>query len=519
MVGDRWARALARRALLRNQSRIVALALVLAGALSAVAAVADTPPEVRTAQGVAIGQALDGDIDVWKGLPYAAPPVGALRWRPPAAARPWTGRRIATRFGAACPQDPRVAGDPEPQSEDCLFLNIWAPRHRAPGGSPVMIWIHGGGDVGGAGSQPIYDGSAFARDGVVMVSINYRLGALGYFAHPALWREPHRSDRDGNYGLMDQIAALKWVRRNIAAFGGDPARVTIAGQSAGGEAILFLLTVPAARGLFARAIAESAPGGILPRGPAAAEARDIALVKAAGLPSEISAQALRALPPDRLFGDYSSAGPYVDGHLIRAWPLDSFKAGQFAGVPLLIGEVSDEASLLGAYARGADQVLASLGDQADAVRAAYRPDAPDERQFRRELFSDVIFGAPGRRIALINAARAPSYLYRFDYVTASVRKKVSGAWHLSDVLYQFDTLDRWRYPATDEDKAMTRLVHACWVSFIRGRAQCPDGAPWPKNGPTRDVTMVFTVAGAHPVEGYRDARYDAVEAAGSRRAR
>jgi para-nitrobenzyl esterase len=519
MVGDQLARALVRLADFWGQSQSFTMALGLTGALLAVAAVAETPPEALTMQGVAIGQALDGDVDVWKGLPYAAAPVGALRWRPPAAARAWTGRRNAARFGAACPQDPRVAGDPEPQSEDCLFLKIWAPRHRLSGGSPVMIWIHGGGDVGGAGSQPIYDGAAFAHDGVVMVSINYRLGALGYFAHPALWREPHRSDRDGNYGLMDQIAALKWVRRNIAAFGGDAARVTIAGQSAGGEAILFLLTVPAARGLFARAIAESAPGGIPPRGPAAAQARDIALVKSAGLPSEISAQALRALPPNRLFGDYASAGPYVDGHLIRTWPLDAFKAGQFAGVPMLIGEVSDEASLLGAYAQGADQVLASLGDQADAVRAAYRPDAADEGQFRRELFSDVIFGAPGRRIALINAFRAPSYLYRFDYVTASVRKKVSGAWHLSDVLYQFDTLDRWRYPATDEDKAMTRLVHACWVSFIKGRALCPDGAPWPESGPTRDVTMVFTVAGAHPIEGYRGAQYDAVDAARSRRAR
>jgi para-nitrobenzyl esterase len=399
------------------------VALVVGITLPAASAVAGSPPEARASQGVAIGQSLDGDVDVWRGLPYAAPPVGALRWRPPAAARRWIGRRDATRFGAACPQDPRVAGDPQPQSEDCLFLNIWAPRQHTPGGAPVMVWIHGGGDVGGAGSQPIYDGAAFARDGVVVVSINYRLGALGYFAHPALWRETHRSERDGNYGLMDQIAALKWVRRNIAAFGGDATRVTIAGQSAGGEAVLFLMTVPAARGLFARAIAESAPGGILPRDPAAAEARDIALVKAAGLPSDISAPALRALPPDRFFGDYASAGPYVDGHLIRTWPLDAFKAGQFAGVPLLIGEVSDEASLLGAYAQGADQALASLGDQADTVRAAYRESGLDERQFLRSLFSDVIFGVPSRRIAQTNARRAPSYLYRFDYVTASVRKK------------------------------------------------------------------------------------------------
>jgi para-nitrobenzyl esterase len=342
----------------------------LACTLAAASVLAAPPPQARTAQGGAIGEALDGDVDVWKGLPYAAPPIGALRWRPPAGAAPWSGLRTATRFGAACPQDPRVAGDPEPQSEDCLFLNVWAPRRRMPGGAPVMVWIHGGGDVGGAGSQEVYDGASFARDGVVMVSINYRLGALGYFAHPALWGEPHRSDRDGNYGLMDQIAALKWVRRNIAAFGGDPARVTIAGQSAGGEAVMLLLTVPSARGLYACAIAESAPSGIPAKSLATAEARDIALVKAAGLPSDISAAALRALPPARLFGDYSMAGPYIDGKLIRARPLDAYRAGRFAGVPLLIGEVSDEASLLGAYTQGADQVLASLGDQADTVRAA-----------------------------------------------------------------------------------------------------------------------------------------------------
>ncbi|HEV7384094.1 MAG TPA: carboxylesterase family protein, partial [Phenylobacterium sp.] len=233
---------------------MAALALVLgAGSVSAALG-----PAV-TVEGGRIAGETSGPVAVFRGIPYAAPPVGALRWRPPQRAAAWSGVRPATRFGPACPQAGgegvtdivRYGGAPEPTSEDCLTLNVWAPPGLS-GRAPVMVWLHGGSGRMGAGSLPYYDGTAFARDGVVLVTVNYRLGHLGAFDHPAITREAGGKRAIGAYAQMDQVAALQWVRRNIASFGGDPGRVTIFGESAGSFSVNLLMASPLAKGLFQR---------------------------------------------------------------------------------------------------------------------------------------------------------------------------------------------------------------------------------------------------------------------------
>jgi para-nitrobenzyl esterase len=481
-------------------------ALLIAGI--AASAVSAEPAAVlaRVDAGVLRGESADG-ISIYKGVPYAAPPVGRLRWEAPQAVVPWRGVRIAANFGAACPQDPKLGGNPQPQSEDCLYLNVWAPAAPPRGGAPVMVWLHGGGYVAGAGFQSLYDGTAFARDGVVLVSINYRLGALGFFAHPAL----HRA---GNFGLMDQIAALRWVKRNVAAFGGDPRRVTLFGESAGGFSVLALLAAPPARGLFAGAIAESAPGFRLPKTLEAQRAKDLSLVAAAGLPQDVSIDALRALPPEQLRGEHADVGPFIDGTLVAEFPLDAFRSGRDAALPLMLGTNSDEGSIAYLYPAGVARLLSGLGNHADAVREAYSAGAPDQSSFERQLFADAIFGASIRRIALLHARRAPTYLYRFDYLSAAQRGQRPGTGHAGELVYVFDTLDRWKAPATAEDRAMAALVHRCWVSFAKGgHPECGHGATWPAVETSNDYTFVFAADRVGTVQDYRRVQFMAVEEA------
>src|SRR6185295_9618836 len=287
--------------------------------LSATRAAAE-PVRVTIDSGVLVGSAADG-IQVFKGIPYAKPPVGPLRWRPPQPPAAWKEARDATAFGFACPQGgAALEGEGLQASEDCLTLNVWAPAHAEPSspGAPVMVWLHGGGNSDGAAGKRYYDGSAFARDGVVLVSMNYRLGPLGFFAHPALTKEAGPSEPLGSYGLMDQIAALAWVKRNARAFGGDPGRVTVFGESAGGEDVLALLAVPSAAGSFQQAIVESGPGW--PQLPTLAQAEQFGLTSATaiGLTGADAAERLRALPVEAAI---KLAGPTVlveDGRLLPA---------------------------------------------------------------------------------------------------------------------------------------------------------------------------------------------------------
>jgi para-nitrobenzyl esterase len=303
--------------------------------------------------------ASEGAITVFKGVPYAAPPVGDLRWEPPQPAASWSGVRPATDFGHDCMQMPtRSAAAPRRTvaSEDCLYLNVWVPEHRS-GKLPIMVWIHGGGFVQGGTSPDIYDGAAFGRHGIVFVSINYRLGRFGFFAFPELTRESE-TGQVGNYGYFDQLAALKWVKRNIAAFGGDPHQVTIAGESAGGGSVHALMTSPLTTGLFRASIVQSGGGRSLlsatglhegRNGQPSAEQIGVAFARSNGITGD-GAEALkqlRALPPEAIVNGLSMAtmftarstysGPMIDGTIVVNEPQTLYQAGKFQHVPMIVG--------------------------------------------------------------------------------------------------------------------------------------------------------------------------------------
>jgi len=489
----------------------VALASLYAGVT-----LADTAVTMRTGNGAVVGREV-GDIDVFKGVPFAAPPVGPLRWRAPQPALAWTTPRDASAYGPACPQTtypgtPNAGGYVGPTSEDCLNLNIWAPKgaHKAP----VMVWIFGGGNVAGANSIPPNDGSAFARDGIVLVSVNYRLGALGFFAHPALTKAAPAGEPVANYAIMDQIAALNWVQRNIKRFGGDPGNVTIFGESAGGQDVLTLMASPAARGLFAKATVQSGGGWGTAPNLAEAEARGVALAQKLGLPADASADQLRALPVAALVGagqGFQGVSPIVDGRIVTETVAQAFARGEQAPVPLIIGANSDEASLLPSAS-----YLAYLANQSPTVVAAYPDVAADPAKLARAIFDDEAMGAPARWIAGHQSAKAPAWLYYFSYVRVVRRGKIPGANHTSENPYVFDTqmgIPNYADQIQAEDRAMAALVHSCWVSFAKTGAPVCRGAPaWPAYSPAGDQLMEFGLA-ADVRANFRKSQRDAVEKA------
>ncbi|MBV9541141.1 MAG: carboxylesterase/lipase family protein, partial [Alphaproteobacteria bacterium] len=471
--------------------RFVALfALVLAAASPVAAA-----PTVTVDSGVLNG-ASSGDIDIYRGIPYAAPPVGPLRWMPPAAPARWSAPRDATAFGPICPQPKRpdgilAMGAEQPQSEDCLYLNVYAPHgaHNAP----VMVWIHGGAHRFGSSSGPIYDGSNFARDGVVLVSINYRLGLLGYFAHPALTKEAAANAPLGNYGQMDQIAALQWVKRNIAAFGGDPNNVTVFGESAGGSSILYLLATPSAKGLFNKAIVESGGGWTVPITLAQKEAEGEGFAAQVGLHNATPEQ-LRAIPAEKTLGIPAQLGfgPFVDGRLVPVSPTRAFRDGTAMDVPLVIGSNSFEASLMRSFSIPPDRILGRLTPE---TRAAYASDAASDDALAAAVFTDSAMGAPAHWIAARAASGAPSWLYHFSYVASIRRGMAPGAAHGTEIPYVFSTgsalASRFGISLCDDDRAMEALMHSCWVGFAKtGTPKC-NGVNWPAYTPARDQLLEF----------------------------
>jgi para-nitrobenzyl esterase len=468
-------------------------ALVMVGA-----AVAQDRPTVITNAGPVVGVS-DGGLAVFKGIPYAAPPVGPLRWQPPALPGPWLSARDAPAYGEICPQPPRpdgvaAMGGGRPQSEDCLTLNVWAPK--AAHGAPVMVWIHGGAFRLGSGGGPAYDGEAFARDGVILVSINYRLGALGWFAHPALTRAAGPGAPLANYGLMDQIAALEWVQANIGKFGGDPANVTVFGESAGGSSVLALLSAPRAKGLFAKAIVESGGGWQQPPTLAAAETAGAELATRAGLPgASATLEQLRALPPEKLFdvkAGLGAVGPIRDGRMLTLTPGEAFATGAAIDVPLIIGSNSYEASLMKAFPVNVPAALARL---TPAQRAAYQPLGSDDA-IAAAVFTDIVMGAPARWVAGKASTGTPSYLYYFSYVAGMQRARQPGAPHGGEILYVFGTGSKlFGQMLSDEDRAMEALAHSCWVGFAKtGTPVCAHGPAWPAYTPGDDRLMEFGVS-------------------------
>jgi len=457
-----------------------------------------------------------GGVDVYRGIPYAAPPVGALRWEPPAAPAKWTAPRDATSAGAICPQPQRgdgvlAMGAGQTQSEDCLYLNVFAPH----GGKnlPVMVWIHGGAHRFGSGSGPIYDGTHFAQDGVVLVSINYRLGLLGYFAHPALTRAAGATAPLGNYGQMDQIAALQWVKRNIAAFGGDPNNVTVFGESAGGSSILYLLAAPSAKGLFNRAIVESGGGWFNSGTLASQEAEGVEFASKNGLGANATPEQLRAIPPEKTLDLPAQLGfgPFADGRLIPESPTRAFADGTALDVPLVIGSNSFEASLMQSFGIPPDRIIGRLTPEA---RQAYASDASSDTALAQAVFTDSVMGAPARWIAGQAASGAPSWLYHFSYVASMQRGRVPGARHGSEIPYVFSTgsalASRFGISLSPEDTAMEALMHACWVSFAKtGKPEC-GSQPWPAYTPATDTLMEFGPK-TGPINGFRKGQYGALE--------
>jgi len=454
----------------------------------------------HVASGELIG-ALHEGVARFAGIPYAAPPVGELRWRPPQPPVHWPAPRDATVFGPSCAQaqvPARVQPGAERLSEDCLTLNVWAPADTTTT-HPVMVWIHGGGNTAGTGANAFYDGTAFARDGVILVTLNYRLGLLGFFAHPALTHEA-RQEPFGNYALMDQIAALQWVRRNIASFGGDPGNVTVFGESAGALDILALMASDAARKTFDKAIVESA--GIWSGWPtlASAEGSGTQIAKHLGLPAErATARELRRLSVEALTGDLGDRGdlgagigmgPIIDGRLLREPPPAAFARHRAAAVPLIIGSNNDEGSLLGAETRVTAALPEAAPSELMGLRTLYGTDVGDDAGFARALFRDAHFAAPARWIASHAAPRAPAYLYRFDYVMSLLRGRRSGANHGSEIPFVFDSWMAQRL--SDEDRRLTALVHACWIAFAKsGAPSCAGAVSWTPYQPDHDTQLVF----------------------------
>jgi para-nitrobenzyl esterase len=477
------------------------------------------PVKAKIDSGVLVGTDTAGVL-TFKGIPYAAAPVGALRWAPTQRPAPWFGERAADTFGEICPQPsrpdraPNEGGAIGPGAEDCLFLNVWAPKGARK--APVMVWLHGGGNAFGAGSLGVYDGSAFVRDGVILVTMNYRLGALGFFAHPALTKAAPPDEPLEHYGIMDQIAALEWVRRNIAAFGGDPANVTVFGESAGGEDILTLMATPLAQGLFAKAIVESGGGWSPPKTLAAAEASGEALALKAGAPAGASIDQLRALPAQALVSVPQGGGGFgfvVDGRLLTETPAQAFAAGHYAHVPLIIGSNSYEASLIKTFKMPVAAVLAMTPE---AVKPAYAELKTDEDK-ADAMFTDAFMGAPARWIAG-QTPRGPAWLYHFSYVAEAMRPMLKGTPHAFELPFVFDSWDHLGAVALGlkpaaADLTVTRLVHACWITFARtGTPTCAGGPAWPAYSTNADTLIDFdTTTTLRP--HFRKAQYDALEAA------
>lgn len=508
---------------------IAALALLVTASAAPAGA---TGSLARTHAGQVRGTTADG-VSVWMGIPFAAPPVADRRWRPPAAVASWKGVRQTTAFAPACPQTGvSMPGETPPVTdEDCLYLNVWSPRTAAR--APVIVWIHGGGYTNGATAMPLYAGDRLARRGVVVVTIAYRLGALGFLAHPELSRESPLG-ASGNWGLMDQIAALQWVRRNIAAFGGDPGNVTIAGQSAGAVSVSMLIASPAASGLFQRAIGQSGglfePVQLAPHYQLAqAEADGVAWADGLGAGSLAE---LRALPLSSLVGGASGrvSHPVIEPAVLPLSPYDAYVAGQINAVPVLIGDNAEEArSLSDLSGVRADTYAADLtktfGPLPPVLLTAYPfTDDAQARAARASLERDLRFGWDMWAWARLQTrAGQPVWLYRFSrrppFPADSIRADW-GAGHFAELWYMFDHLDQEPWAWTAADRALAEAMAGYWVNFARTGDPNGPGLPvWPRvrgeSGPRLDLGDRITPG---PVDGLPalrifDATYDAVRGA------
>ncbi|RAK56700.1 carboxylesterase/lipase family protein [Phenylobacterium deserti] len=511
------------------------LALCLAAAILATPAVAQVADQVKVEGGAIDGMGRQASgVRIFRGIPYARPPVGALRWTAPQPAQSWRGVRPAKTFAAQCMQQPlytdmmfRSSG----VSEDCLYLNVWTPARAATEKLPVLVYFYGGGFRAGDGSELRYDGEATAAKGVVVVTLNYRLGAFGFFAHPELTAEsPNRAS--GNYGLLDQAAALRWVKANIKAFGGDPNRITIAGESAGSFSVSAQMASPLSKGLIAGAIGES--GSLVGLRPltarSEAEAEGVRFGQAVGAPN---LAALRALPAERLLTlaaeNNLRTGPNVDGWFFPRQPREIYAAGEQARVPLLAGANSQEGGAEAILGKGPVTVAAwreavgqRFGASAPAILAAYptASDADVEAAARTLASDSFISYSTWKWFDLHRATGQPSYYYFYARPRPATKAepdapRPQGAVHSAEIEYALGNLDlNPVYAWTSEDREVSRVMNGYFVNFIKkGDPNGPGLPAWPAAGGTRYSQMVIDASSRAEPAAAMDARYRALEAA------
>ncbi len=461
-----------------------------------------------------ISGVLNQDIWSFKGIPYAAPPLGELRWKEPQPVTPWKETRACTEFGPSCPQqEVRLisGGSVGKTSEDCLYLNVWTPAKNSGERLPVMVWIHGGGFENGSGSQPIYDGQKLAEMGVVVVTINYRLGPLGFLAHPLLTEEsPNHSS--GNYGMLDQIEALKWVQRNIEAFGGDKNRVTIFGESAGGISVCDLMVSSLANGLFHRVISESGPysSRTIPTSTVRtlkdAEKTGIQLADALGCSKRPDTlDALRSKTPEELIKAGKELGknayggltwsPVIDGWFLHKDPAALFAEGSQQDVPLLVGFNADEGTIF-APEITLDQYNLFLGfaygRHASDIMALFPAQTPDQvKPALIKLITQVGFASQAKFAAASMATKkSKAYLYQFTKTIDNPLVKHLGSFHGLEIPFVFGNLNIQNYVPNEKDKALSQAIMKYWTSFAANGVPSGEGLPtWPAYESASDQYM------------------------------
>ncbi|MDI9612811.1 MAG: carboxylesterase family protein [Acidobacteriota bacterium] len=472
--------------------------------------------QIKTAKvtgGEVEGVVADG-LSVFKGIPFAAPPVGELRWKAPAPVAPWTGVKKTDAFADACMQPPNSQGNTAPVSEDCLYLNVWTPAKKGGDKLPVIVWIHGGGFSGGSTSIPMYDGTGLAKKGVVLVSVAYRVGPFGFLAHPELSRESGRGS--GNYGLEDMIAGLRWVKENIARFGGDPGNVTLFGHSAGGMAVNQLAASPVTKGMFHRVICmsggsfaplqTSAQGGVGMGIPALelAESSGKALLEKLGV---ADIRAARALGAEEIQKNAEGRfRPVADGHVIPSDLYTIYQARRFNDTPILLGFTSDELGSFGGRggitaAQFEQQVRSQYGPVAETILGVYAHGTDAEAtRASKDLSRDSMFGWSTWTWSRLQSekGKGKAFQYYFDYHEPTVE----GAGHGADVPYAFQTLapgpNRTPKP---EDLKLADMMSSYWVNFAKNGDPNGPGLPqWPAFAERDQKAMVFDgTPGARPV--------------------
>ncbi|MFL6450863.1 MAG: carboxylesterase/lipase family protein [Bryobacteraceae bacterium] len=504
---------------------------------AAVGTVYAAPPiQIQTQSGLVEGtSSADGKVRAFEGIPFAAPPVGHLRWQPPQPLKAWEGVRKTTAFGPRCMQAPIYADmifrDSGP-SEDCLYLNVWTPANSASAKLPVMVWIYGGGFAAGAASEPRQDGSKLAEKGVVVVSMNYRLGVFGFFAHPELTKESPQH-ASGNYGLMDQASAIDWVHKNIAAFGGDPDSITIFGESAGSISVSAQMASPLSKNLIKRAIGES--GSVFMLSPPAmsleeAEQQGSEFASAVGTPNLTALRAMNA--KDLLDGAQQNRSkirfwPNVDGYFMPESPRDIYGRAKQAHIPLLAGWNTDEQPASAFFGKDphtaesyTEKIKSLYGENAREMLSLY-PAANDSQM------NDSATALAGDRFISYSTWKwidqqtqtgsSPVYRYHFEQAPPQIAGKPSrGAYHSADIEYVFETLDSKDLPWTDADRKLSDIISSYWTNFAKtGDPNGPGLPKWPRTTREDGYELMHLVegngAGLHVGPDNVRARYELLD--------